>query len=275
MPRKRLTQLFPWLLPLRRRQRLFCFYAKMRFDRNRYAKTLAEKTLPYLLFESGCPLYNTETGFDMVYQHNKVFNLKLAADTLDALCIRPGETFSFWQLVRFADKHTSFKEGLTVQDGKLVITRGGGMCQMSNLLFWMFLHTPLTIVERHTHRVKDFPSPPSDAPEGVDATVSEGWLDLKVRNDTHYTFQLRIAFDQTHIYGRVYCDQQLEGSYHVYNKALRYVRRGGKMYEHVDVLQQYIAHDTGALLAETRLYENVCQIGYALAEDTPIIEGDA
>ena len=49
------------------------------------------------------------------------------------------------------------------------------------------LHTPLTLTERHGHQVKDFPEPPSDAPLGVDATVAEGWLDLRVRNDTEVT----------------------------------------------------------------------------------------
>ena len=52
------------------------------------------------------------------------------------------------------------------------------------VIFWLFLHAPLTILERHGHDRKDFPEPPSDALLGVDATIYEGWLDLKVRNDT-------------------------------------------------------------------------------------------
>lgn len=38
MPRKRITEVFPWLLPLRRKQRTLFFYTQMRFDKNRYAK---------------------------------------------------------------------------------------------------------------------------------------------------------------------------------------------------------------------------------------------
>ena len=75
MPRKRVTQIFPWLLPLRRKQRLFFFYTGMRLDGNRYAAGKSDLPLPYPLFETRCPLYNRETGFDMVYQENKVFNL--------------------------------------------------------------------------------------------------------------------------------------------------------------------------------------------------------
>jgi len=205
MTRKRITQIFPWLLPLRRKQQLLFFYTKMKLDKNCYAAKNLDNLLPHQLFETSCPLYNKETGFDMVYQENKVFNLKLAAATLDNLVIRPQETFSFWKLVRYADRYTAYKEGLIVINGKLTTTLGGGMCQMSNLLFWMFIHTPLTILERHGHAVKDFPEPPSDAPLGVDATVLEGWLDLKVRNDTDSTFQNQHRFRSgTHYWTHFY-----------------------------------------------------------------------
>lgn len=85
----------PLLQTLRRKQRLLCFYAAMRLDRNRYASAKSSAMLPHLLFETRCPLYNRETGFDMVFQKNKVFNLRLAAAALDGVVIRPGETFSF------------------------------------------------------------------------------------------------------------------------------------------------------------------------------------
>ena len=142
-----------------------------------------------------------------VYQENKVFNLKLAAATLDRLLIRPGETFSFWRLVRYADRKTPYRDGLAEVNGKLTVQPGGGLCQLSNLLFWMFLHTPLTLIERHGHRIKDFPEPPSDAPLGVDATVAEGWLDLRVRNDTEITFQITVTLEGDAITGRVSTDR--------------------------------------------------------------------
>ena len=28
---------------------------------------------------------------------------------------------------------------------------GGGLCQLSNLIYWMTLHTPLTVTERYRH----------------------------------------------------------------------------------------------------------------------------
>ena len=272
MARKRLTQKFPWLLPLRTRQRKFCFYLKMRMDQNRYARTHSRGELPVTLFSSGCPMYNTDTGFPMVYQENKVHNLKLAAKTIDGLLIRPGETFSFWMAARYADRKTPYRDGLTEVNGELTTTYGGGLCMITNLLFWVFLHSPLTVVERHGHERKDFPEPPSDAPMGVDATIAEGWLDLKVRNDTSKTFQIGVAFDETHIIGTLRVDRDEGIAYRVFNGPVTYFRRGSEIIESVDVLRERISKANGRVLTKKVLYCNQCEIGYPLPEDTRIWE---
>lgn len=67
-------------------------------------KKIADRSLPCLVFETSIPMLNENSGFDMQYQINKVHNLKLAARTIDRVVIEPGETFSFWQLVRWADR---------------------------------------------------------------------------------------------------------------------------------------------------------------------------
>ena len=71
MSRKRLTQRFPALIPLRQAQRKACFYLGMRLDGRRYAAGRG-KLLPLEVFSQTVPLYNRETGFPMVYQENKV-----------------------------------------------------------------------------------------------------------------------------------------------------------------------------------------------------------
>ncbi len=275
MTRKRLTQRIPFLLPLRKKQRVFCFYTGMRLDKNRYAESFSKTILPYKVFETSCPLYNPKTGFDMVYQENKVFNLKLAAEELNKLIIRPGETFSFWMAIRHADKNTPYKDGLTVKDGILTTEYGGGMCHMSNVLFWMFLHTPLTILERHGHDIKDFPEPPSDAPMGVDATVSLGWIDLKVKNETEYTFQICIAFDEECITGSVFSDKDMGCHYEIKNGDLIYYRVNNIVYEQVDVWKNQISDTTNQKMNSALVYKNVCEIGYKLPDHIKVIEKDA
>lgn len=273
MRTKRLTQLFPFLRPIRAMQRKACFYAGMRLSRHHhYAETIGGSPLPYKLFEADCALYNRSTGFDMVYQENKVFNLKLAAKTLNGIMIRPGETFSFWRLVRHADKHTPYKDGLSVMDGKLTTAYGGGLCQMSNLLFWLFLHTPLTMIERSGHDAKEFPEPNSDEIKGVDATISEGWIDLKVRNDTDCTVQIAVTFDEMKIMGTVFTDKPPVTQYKVVNGDIEYVRDNGGIYEFVKVERIETDPDSGEETGRRLLYTNRCRIGYPLPDGTPVLE---
>ena len=223
MTRKRLTQQFPFLLPLRQFERKLFFYGHMRLDGNRYARTRADSLLPYETFFTTSPLLNYDSGFPMEYQFNKVFNLKLAVDCVDRLVIRPGETFSFWQSVRHADRDVPYKDGLNLQDGQITGSYGGGLCQLSTMLYWLFLHTPLTVTERHAHGLEQFPPTTHDLPVGTDATISEGWLDLKVRNDTPQTWQLLVNFDEENMYGAIRCNEPASELFEVYNGSITYL----------------------------------------------------
>ena len=266
MPRKLVTQLFPFLMPLRLWQRKKWYYLKMQFDGIRYASR-KEPLFPYELACDKSLLINEHTGADIKYQYNKVHNLRLASEAVSRVVIHPGETFSLWWLARHADKREPYKDGLCVHNGKLVAVYGGGLCQLSNMLFWLFLHTPLTIVERHMHKVKEFPNPSPDDPCGVDATILEGWLDLKVRNDTNHALQIVLSIDGAYYCGKILTKRQPAKRFVVTNKNLRYFQRDEKTYESVDVIRQTIDQNTNLLLAEEALYTNVCEIGYEVDLD--------
>ena len=271
MPAKRLTQRFPFLLPLRRLQRKFCFYLQMALDRNHYARTKEPSPLPYAVFSAKSGMINPHSGYDIRYQYNKVHNLKLAAAPIHRVLIRPGETFSFWMLVRGADRHQRYLDGLNLENGKIVGSYGGGLCQLSNLLFWLFLHTPLTVVERHGHRVESFPSTDEQLPTGTDATIHEGWLDLKVRNDTEACYQILLSFTDTDLCGSIHCDEPAQYRYEVYNGSVLYIRSQSKTLQRAQVCRRCIRLSDGEAQDEI-LYENQCEIGYPLPEGTVIAE---
>ena len=272
MSRKRLTQIFPFLLPLRKWQRKKFFYFKMRADGYRYAQRKSEKILPNLVLETSIPMLNGNSGFDMKYQFNKVYNLKLAAKTIDKIIIEPEETFSFWQLVRWADRHQKYKDGLNVINGKTVASYGGGLCMLSDMLFWMFLHTPLTVIERHGHAALSFPSTTENFPKGTDATVNEGWLDLKVCNKTENTFQIEIDFDDNTMYGRILAKNVVNIEYSVFNSSVTYRKLDEKIYQIASVCIIETDRNFGRK-TERKLYVNRCQIGYQLPDNIKIMEG--
>lgn len=269
-----MTQLFPFLLPLRQWQRKKCCYLKMRLDKNHYADTISDELLPNKIFETSALMVNQSSGYDIQYQYNKVHNLKLAGKAINKVLIRPKETFSFYWLVRNADKKEPYKDGLNLVDGKIIGSYGGGLCQLSNLLFWCFLHTPLTIVERHGHAVESFPSTTEELPCGTDATINEGWLDLKICNDTDNTFQVVVEFDDEYMYGSILSQNSVNMEYKVYNSSVSYVRENGKVYQIASVCRTEKDITTGKD-SQKELYINRCEIGYELDGEIEIEERGA
>ena len=64
----------------------------------------------------------------MIYQHNKVTNLRLAIAHLVGLLIRPGQTFSIWYLVGRPTTRKGYLPGLVLNQGKITNGIGGGLC---------------------------------------------------------------------------------------------------------------------------------------------------
>ncbi len=271
MSRRRLTQIFPFLLPLRQWQRKRLFYAAMRLDRNVYASRTEDQPLPHLLHVRSEAMINHASGHPIVYQHNKAHNLRLAAATLDGLLIAPGETFSFWQRVRAADRHEPFRDGLVLKDGRITGAYGGGLCQLSDLLLQLFLHSELLVTERHPHTTASFAPAGTEEVLGVDATVSEGWLDLKAHNPTGDTYQLGFSFDGERITGTLRSSRAPARRYELFNERTSYWQDAAGRPHLNAVVGRRIRHPaTGVVLDSELLFETDSLVGYELPPDTPI-----
>lgn len=278
MGRPRLTQVFPWLLPLRVRQRKACRYARMALDRATYADRTLADPLPFEIARQDQRVINPNSGYAIVYQYNKLHNLRLAAATLDGLLIAPGETFSFWWRVRKADQETPYKDGLVLQDGAIVGGYGGGLCQLSDMLLWLFLHTPLTVTEHHPHTVASF-APAPDEVLGVDATVNEGWQDLQVFNPTGSSYQLRFAFSggealEARMVGSVRCSEAPSCAYELYNECAYYWRPpGGSSVRLSATVGRKVTDLASGARTTERLFETTAAVGYELPPGTVVLDG--
>ena len=124
------------------------------------------------------------------------------------------------------------------------------------------MHTPLTILERHTHQVKEFPNPDPKDPLGVDATILEGWLDLKARNDTRQPLQIELGFTEDRFWGRIRTQTPPKFRYAVENDNLQYYHESGVWKERVDVVRVKLDARTGQPISRETLYTNLCTLGY-------------
>ena len=176
-------------------------YALWRSPRYRWARERRRDSLPYLQASHKTPLLRHLRGEDMELQRNKVVNLRLAVEKLDGVLLRPGETLSYWRLIGKPSARRGYLPGMVLFLGCIGSDVGGGLCQLSNLIFWMTLHTDLTVVERYRHSHDVFPDAQRTQPFGTGATCAYPHRDLMLRNDTQETYQLRLRVGEKNLEG--------------------------------------------------------------------------
>jgi len=192
-------------------------YFKWWFGDFKFSK-ISGTTLAHEIFSHKTPMLRKLKDVDMYLQHNKVTNLKIAAEKINGRTIHPGETFSYWKAIGRPTKRKGYLEGMILKNGSFEAGIGGGLCQMSNLIYWMTIHTPLTVIERHRHGYDVFPDANRNQPFGSGATCFYNYGDLMIRNDTNDVYQLKIELVQEELTGSWLSNSRAEVRYEVYEK---------------------------------------------------------
>ena len=123
---------------------------------------------------------------------NKIHNLSLAIAKLNNIIIQPGYIFSFWQLAGNPTQKNGYQKSRSIINGDVEATIGGGLCQLSGLIYFLAIQAGLTITERHAHSVDIYKEEERFTPLGSDATVAYGYKDLRFINQ--YQFPVIISF---------------------------------------------------------------------------------
>ncbi len=126
---------------------------------------------------------------------NKRINIGLACNAISRVTVHPGQVFSFWQIVGRPAARRGFLPSRNIVGGNLTEDVGGGLCQVSGMLYQLALKAGLTITERHAHSVDIYREEERFAPLGADATVVFAYKDFRFVNP--YAFPLRFVFELT------------------------------------------------------------------------------
>lgn len=188
------------------------------FGSKKFAVKKEEKLLKHVIFTHQTLLLRELKDVDMWLQHNKVTNLKIATNKLTKVIIKPGETFSYWRLLGNTTRKKGYVDGMVLHYGKVKTGVGGGLCQLSNLIYWIALHSPLTVTERYRHSYDVFPDSKRKQPFGSGATCSYNYLDLQIKNETNNTYQLIVYLNNTYLVGELRSDAPPIQSYEVYER---------------------------------------------------------
>jgi len=238
-----------------------------RFDRKHYALSLNGERLPFRYLKHTSKLIRKLGDSDIALQHNKVVNLKLAVAAVDGVVIGPGEYFSFCRLVGRPTLKRGYVEGMELSFGKARTGVGGGICQLSNLIHWMAIHSPLVVVERSNHSFDPFPDEGRVLPFGSGAAIFYNYVDLVLHNPTDRYFQLKLNVGEQQLEGELLCDRIREFRYHVYQLAHRFIREGGRVFRENEIWRDVRTKgQESQLVRSERLYRNRVVVKYSVDE---------
>lgn len=231
--------------------------------RKMFAKKTQKESLPYKYTSHQTVLLRKLKNVDMWMQHNKITNLKLATGKIDGIVLSPGEVFSYWRLIGKTTKRKGYVEGMVLKNGGFHPGVGGGLCQLSNLIFWMTIHTPLTVVERHRHGYDVFPDSNRTQPFGSGATCFYPHGDLMIQNNTSEIYQLRVSVGEEYLHGEWRVSKEPEFFFQVQEKNHKMVGEYWGGYSRHNELYQQRFNLEGGLLEEKLLISNSAIMMYS------------
>lgn len=130
---------------------------------------------------------------------NKVHNLKLGSKKVEEYIIYPNEVFSLWRSLGKPSKKRGYKKGRNIIKGKLSEDVGGGLCQLSGIMYHTALLAGLEIVERYNHTVDIYKEEERLSPLGTDATIVYGYKDLRIKNKQDFPVRFRFKINSEEI----------------------------------------------------------------------------
>lgn len=265
-------------------RKLFCAYSPLTYEistvkcillrclqnivhRVPFARHKQTNPLPVLVYQHNSLIRRRLGQVDMQLQENKAVNLSLAAPRVNGIIIGPGEVFSFWRLVGPCTRRRGYQEGMTITHGGPASGVGGGMCQFTNLIHWMALHSPLSQAEHHHHDQFDlFPDYGRQIPFGTGTSILYNYMDYRLRNSTDITFQLLVWVDGEYLHGELRADKLPLCSYHIRAVDDHFVEEPEGLFRVGQVVREVFDRRTGNLLEHQVIKENHAKVMYNRAE---------
>lgn len=233
------------------------------FSRNKFSRVKSDKVLPSVIYKHNSLIRRKLGNTEVELQENKAVNLSLAAPKIYGILIYPNETFSFWRLVGPDSAKNGYKEGLTISNGQPSKGYGGGLCQMTNLIHWMILHSELIIIEHHHHDGIDlFPDFKRQIPFGTGTSIVYNYLDYRFINKTNRTYQLLVWSDGTYLRGELRADQPQEKTFHIQSKNEFFSMENGIVYRNGEVYRDTIDKKTGMCISSEIIRRNHAKVMY-------------
>ena len=155
----------------------------------------AEITQPNLtssMIQNEFGLISSTSSSTSTSNSNRINNVATAASSINGTIIQPGGSFSFNGTVGERTAANGYMEAGVIVEGVTEQGYGGGVCQVSTMVYESAVKADLQINERHPHQW-----PAKYADDGCDAAVDWGSQDLVFTNTSGYPIVISAYHDNS------------------------------------------------------------------------------
>ena len=164
--------------------------------------------------------------------------MAIAASYINGLIIRPGEVFSFWNLIGKITTKKGYKAGRIIHQGKVKAGIGGGLCNLGNTINWLIIHSPLEIVEIHTHSdALDASMEATRIPFGSGVSVEYNYIDYRFRNNSNQNVQLLIWCEDGKLIAELRSEMGFDFEYKIIEEDHHFKKEGEFFYRNSKIYQ--------------------------------------
>lgn len=133
------------------------------------------------------------------YDPSRTANLVTASNTINGTLLKPGDTFSLNGILGERTTEKGYRDGYVIESGRLVKGIGGGVSQVSTVVYNLAWFSGAELVEHTPHAFYI-----SRYPEGREATVYWPGIDNRFTNSTPHGMLIQIWVAGSQVHGRMW-----------------------------------------------------------------------
>ncbi len=235
-------------------------HVKDMLSKDKIAKSHSKHKLPNVISEQSSHLIKRGKGIDITLQENKAVNIRLACAKINGIIIHPGETFSFWKTVGKTTKRKGYKDGRVIEGNVLKPGIGGGLCNLSNTIHRMVLHSPLKVTEFHSHSDALAPDEGKRVPFSSGTSVSYNYIDYRFKNNSDQDIQLLLWCDDEELHGELRSERPFIYRFELSEEDHHFHKEGDKYYRISKIYKNVIDRSDGKIVARQLVLDNHSEV---------------
>ena len=154
---------------------------------------------------------------------------------------------------------------MVISNGEVSEAVGGGLCQLSNFLFWILLHCDVEIVERYHHSVDVFPDSGRTVPFAAGATIFSNYIDLKIKNTSKQPLQIKLWLTESQLKGQILSTKHEKIKSHIFEKNHFFIKNKDQYFRYNEIWREKLLN--GNKLGKEKIIENFAPVKYCIDEN--------